>query len=156
MHDETIRELYAARAVLEAHIESIAVALVDEEDIAVMRDQLRIQERAVEDRDAVEMIAANRRLHFTIFNRCENPWLLRFVTQLWDSADPYRVLAYRRMWLDADRHVIPAEVLAEHERIVDALERGKHDRVVKLLERHRERSEVFLQALTQLHEPSAS
>jgi DNA-binding GntR family transcriptional regulator len=154
MHDETIRELYEARALLEAHIESIAVALIDEEDIAVMRDQLRIQERAVEDRDAVEMIAANRRLHFTIFNRCENPWLLRFVTQLWDSADPYRVLAYRRMWLDADRHVIPAEVLAEHERIVDALERGKHDRVVKLLERHRERSEVFLQALTQLPEPA--
>ena len=31
---------------------------------------------------------------------------------------------------------------------------GKHDRVVKLLERHRERSEVFLQALTQLPEPT--
>lgn len=33
------------------------------------------------------MIAAYRGFHFTIFERCDNPWLVRFVTQLWDTLD---------------------------------------------------------------------
>jgi len=112
-----------------------------------MRTHLRAQERAAEDRDAVEMIAANRRFHFTIFERCENPWLVRFVTQLWDTVDPYRVLSYRRMLLDPDEQEIPTEILAEHRRIVTALERCNHDRALQLLEEHRERPETFLKVL---------
>jgi DNA-binding GntR family transcriptional regulator len=112
-----------------------------------MRAHLRTQERAAEDRDAVTMIAANRSFHFTIFERCDNPWLIRFVTQLWATVDPYRVLSYRRMWLDADERAIPTEILAEHERIVVALESRQHDRALRLLERHRARSETFLRVL---------
>jgi DNA-binding GntR family transcriptional regulator len=51
------------------------------------------------------------------------------------------------MWFDSDEQVIPTEILAEHERIVAALERGKHDRALRLLEQHRERSETFLKVL---------
>ena len=144
---DAIHHIYSVRDLLEAQTERDALKRVGEPEVEAMRAHLRAQSRAVDDRDAVEMIAANRRFHFAIFDRCENPWLLRFVTQLWDTVDPYRVLSYRQMWLQADERVIPTEILAEHERIVVALEKRRHDRALRLLEQHRERSETFLKAL---------
>jgi DNA-binding GntR family transcriptional regulator len=144
---DAIEQIYAVRDLLETETERVSIPRLEPSDLAAMRADLRTQARAVDERDALEMIAANRRFHFAIFNRCENPWLLRFVTQLWDTIDPYRVLSYRRMWLqDAERHV-PAEILAEHERIVTALEEGNTDEAARLLRHHRRRSETFLTIL---------
>jgi DNA-binding GntR family transcriptional regulator len=142
-----VHDIYVVRSLLEAETERHAMPHIGKDETAAMRAHLRTQERAAEDHDAVAMIAANRAFHFTIFGRCDNPWLVRFVTQLWDTVDPYRVLSYRRMWLDADERAITTEILAEHERIVTALEKRKHDRALRLLEQHRARSETFLRVL---------
>ncbi len=142
-----ISEVYLVRDLLEHETERLAMPNLTAENLATMRTHLRDQARAVEHQDAVEMIAANRGFHFTIFNRCDNAWLGRFVTQLWDTLDPYRVLSYRRMWLaDPERHV-PAEILDEHERILTALEHGDPETALRLLEQHRNRSETFLRTL---------
>jgi DNA-binding GntR family transcriptional regulator len=145
--DDAIAQIYSVRSLLEAQTERDAMPRIAERETTALRAHLRSQERAAEDRDAVEMIAANRRFHFTIFERCENPWLVRFVTQLWDAVDPYRVLSYRRMWLQADEQLVPAEILTEHESIVTAIERHRPDRALRLLEQHRRRSRTFLSAL---------
>jgi DNA-binding GntR family transcriptional regulator len=144
---DAIHHLYAVRDLLETRAERDGVKRVAEPEVEAMRAHLRAQARAVEDRDAIEMIAANRRFHFAIFDRCDNPWLLRFVAQLWDTVDPYRVLSYRRMWLHTDEHGVPAEILAEHEAIVDALERRDRRLALRLLTAHRGRSETFLTVL---------
>jgi DNA-binding GntR family transcriptional regulator len=144
---EAIADIYVVRDLLERQAEQLAMPRLTDLDLSAMSDHLRGQARAVEREDAVDMIATNRRFHFTIFDRCENAWLMRFVTQLWDTLDPYRVLSYRRMWLeDPERHV-PAEILTEHERILDALQHRKTDRALQLLERHRTRSATFLRVL---------
>jgi DNA-binding GntR family transcriptional regulator len=144
---ESVAEIYAVRDLLETEVERTAIPLLMPVDLEAMRAHLVDQERAVELRDPVEMIAANRRFHFTVFNRCTNPWALRFVTQLWDALDPYRVLSYRRMWLaDPERHV-PAEILEEHERILAALESRAPERALLLLREHRARSETFIRVL---------
>jgi DNA-binding GntR family transcriptional regulator len=144
---ERMRELYLARELLEAEAERLALAKVDERALEVMRAQARIQQRAVEERDAVEMIAANRVFHFTLFELCGNPWIVKFVAQLWDAIDPYRVLTYRRMWLAEDEQQLPEEILAEHHRILDALGAGDQRRALSLLREHRERSQAFQAAL---------
>jgi DNA-binding GntR family transcriptional regulator len=142
-----IADIYVVRDLLETQIEEIAIPRLTDDDLRAMRTHLRDQARAVENHDAVEMIAANRRFHFVIFNRCENRWLTRFVIQLWDTLDPYRVLSYQRMWLeDPERHV-PAEILDEHDRILVALEKRNTKQALRLLERHRARSETFLRVL---------
>jgi DNA-binding GntR family transcriptional regulator len=148
--ENAIRDVYRARAVVESEAERLALPAMRPEDTAAMRGQLRTQQRAAEEHDAVEMIAANRRFHYAIFDRCENVWLTKFVTQLWDTLDPYRVLSYRRMWLDGDQQLVPNEILGEHERILSAIEKGKHDRALQLLDKHRSRSETFLEALSEL------
>jgi DNA-binding GntR family transcriptional regulator len=145
--NDAIAQIYAVRSLLEAETERAAMPLMGERETAAMRSHLRTQERAAEDHDAVELIAANRRFHFTIFERCENPWLVRFVTQMWDAVDPYRVLSYRRMWLESDERLVPAEILTEHEGIIAALERHKPERALRLLEQHRKRSRTFLTVL---------
>lgn len=145
--NDAIRQIYAVRSLLEAETERDAIPRIGAQETAAMRAHLLAEERAAEDRDAVAMIAANRGFHFAIFELCKNPWLVRFVTQLWDTIDPYRVLSYRQMWLVADERVIPTEILTEHERILVALEKRRHDRALRLLEQHRERSETFLKAL---------
>jgi DNA-binding GntR family transcriptional regulator len=140
-------EVYAARDLVERETERLALPNLTAGDLAAMHAHLRDQARAIEEEDALGMIATNRRFHFTIFDRAGNRWLERFVTQAWDTLDPYRVLSYRRMWLeDPDRHV-PAEILAEHQRILNALERHNTARALQLLERHRTRSQEFLQVL---------
>jgi DNA-binding GntR family transcriptional regulator len=53
------------------------------------------------------------------------------------------------MWLaDPERHV-PAEILAEHERILGALQDHHLDDALRLLEQHRARSETFLRVLVE-------
>jgi DNA-binding GntR family transcriptional regulator len=145
---ERIHELHLARSLLEAEVERLAVPKLDDGPLEIMRAQVRVQRRAVAERDAVEMITANRTFHFTIFQQCENSWLIRFVAQLWDALDPYRVLSYRRMWLQPDDELLPEEILAEHDRILEALESGDRDSALLLLREHRERSQAFLAALT--------
>jgi DNA-binding GntR family transcriptional regulator len=142
-----IADIYVVRDLLETQTEEIAIPRLTDDDLRAMRTHLRDQARAVENQDAVEMIAANRRFHFVIFNRCENRWLTRFVIQLWDTLDPYRVLSYQRMWLeDPERHV-PAEILDEHDRILVALEKRNTKQALRLLEQHRARSATFLRVL---------
>jgi DNA-binding GntR family transcriptional regulator len=145
---ERIRELYHARDLLEAEVERLAVPKLDDGALEIMRAQVRAQRRAVAERDAVEMIAANRTFHFTMFELCGNPWLVRFVAQLWDALDPYRVLSYQRMWLQPDDELLPEEILAEHDRILDALESGDGEGALMVMSEHRERSAAFLAALT--------
>jgi DNA-binding GntR family transcriptional regulator len=145
--DQSIEQIYAVRSLLESETERLAVPRLGPEQTGAMRAHLRTQQRAAEDHDAVAMISANRSLHFTIFDRCENRWLVRFVTQLWDSVDPYRVLLYRRMWLDRSQWPLANEILAEHDRIITALEQGRTERALRLLEQHRGGSEVLLKVL---------
>jgi DNA-binding GntR family transcriptional regulator len=144
---EAIAEIYTVRDLLETQTEEIAIPDLTDDDLRAMQTHVRDQARAIENRDAVEMIAANRRFHFVIFNRCENRWLTRFVIQLWDTLDPYRVLSYQRMWLqDPERH-IPTEILGEHQRILAALEKRNTKQTLRLLQQHRARSETFLRLL---------
>ena len=144
-----IAEIYVVRDLLERQAEALAIPAVTGPDLEVMAADLREQARAVEERDAVTMIATNRAFHFTIFERCGNAWLLRYVTQLWDTLDPYRVLSYRRMWIEDPSGETPGAILAEHERILVAVGRGRIETALALLERHRKRSETFLSTLVE-------
>jgi DNA-binding GntR family transcriptional regulator len=144
-----IHQIYQVRELIETETERTALPNVQQADIEAMRAHLHTQTHAVDEHDAVEMIAANRRFHFAILNRCPNPWLLRFATQLWDTIDPYRVLSYRRMWLDDNNRGVPTEILAEHERILDAVKQRDPKRALELLKQHRQRSETFLSVLTE-------
>jgi DNA-binding GntR family transcriptional regulator len=146
---DSLRQIFEARALIEGEIERVAIPRLASEDTRALRAHLLAHERAAESRDAVGMIDANRLFHFTIFAACENTWLLRCVTQLWDAIDPYRARAYERMWIEDEERVIPTEILAEHAEILDALERRARKQALRLLAGHRERGEALFNLLGQ-------
>ena len=99
----------------------------------------------------VAMLAGNRAFHFAIFERCPNRWLTDLVLRLWDAMDPYRVISYGRMWDGVQDELTGDEILVEHGRIVDALDRGGQERALHLLRRHRGRSQAFLETKVGAH-----
>jgi DNA-binding GntR family transcriptional regulator len=147
LSDRTIHEIYGARDTVESEAERLAVPCLGEDAFADLRAAVAIQERAFAERDPVAMITANRAFHFAIFDRCPNPWLVRFVAELWDMVDPYRVVSYGRMWADVPDELMADEILVEHQRILTALIRGGDERALHLLRRHRGRSQAFVETL---------
>ena len=128
--------IFRVRELLEGEAERNAAARLRPEDVAAMRTALDDQRTAVDTMDAGLMISANRRLHFALFDRCDNEWLLRFVTQLWEALEPHRALSYRRAAAAGDISRAQA-ILDEHEEIIAAFESGETDLALRRLAGHR-------------------
>ena len=65
--------------------------------------------------------------------------------------DPYRVISYGRMWDGVQDELMGDQILVEHGRIVDALDRGSQERALHLLRRHRGRSQAFVETKVGAH-----
>lgn len=128
--------IFRVRELLEGEAEQNAAAHLRPEDIAAMRAALTDQRAAMEAGDVQRVISANRRLHFALFDRCANEWLLRFVTQLWEALEPHRALSYRRAAAAGDL-VRAQAILDEHEEIVAAFEGGETDLALRRMAEHR-------------------
>ncbi|WP_370078679.1 GntR family transcriptional regulator [Streptacidiphilus sp. MAP12-16] len=113
-----------------------AAARLRPEDIAAMRAALNDQRAAVDAVDVQGVISGNRRFHFALLERCDNEWLLRFVTQLWEALEPHRGLSYRRAAAAGDLARAQA-ILAEHDGIVTAVENADVSLALRLLAEHR-------------------
>ncbi|MBX7555317.1 GntR family transcriptional regulator [Streptomyces sp. NPDC004232] len=133
---DSVSGIFRVRELLEAEAEQCAAARLREQDVAAMRTALVEQAAAVDAADALAVIGANRRFHFALLERCDNEWLLRFVTQLWEALEPHRALSYRRAAAVGD-HERARAILDEHEGIVCAFEQGDVPRALRLLAAHR-------------------
>ncbi|MFI1073548.1 GntR family transcriptional regulator [Streptomyces puniciscabiei] len=133
---DSVDGIFQVRELLEAEAEQCAAARLRHEDIAAMRSALKEQRAAVDAADALGVIRANRRFHFALLDRCDNEWLLRFITQLWEALEPHRALSYRRAAAAGDRARAQA-ILDEHEAIVDAFDRGDVPLALRRLAQHR-------------------
>jgi DNA-binding GntR family transcriptional regulator len=128
--------IFRLRELLEGEAEANAAARLRPEDIAAMRTALDAQRAAVAAGDVRGVIAGNRRMHFALLDRCDNEWLLRFVRQLWEALEPHRALSYRRGAAAGDSARVEA-ILAEHDGIATAFEKGETPLALRLLAKHR-------------------
>ena len=128
--------VFRVRELLEGEAERIAVHRADPRTFARMRAALAALAEATADRDALEVIAANREFHFSLFELCDNALLLRYVRQTWDTLDPPRVLTYRRALSAGDTRGAD-QVHREHRGILDALVAGESEKARLLLREHR-------------------
>nr|WP_275410134.1 GntR family transcriptional regulator [Streptomyces sp. SID14478] len=133
---QSVDGIFRIRELLESEAEANAAVRMRTEDIAAMRTALEAQRAAVAAADVRGTISSNRNFHFALLDRCDNDWMLRFVTQLWEALEPHRALAYRRAAAagDADR---AEAILGEHEGIVAAFEQDDFPLALRLLAEHR-------------------
>jgi DNA-binding GntR family transcriptional regulator len=130
---EDLAEIYALRQVLEERAVRRALPDVDEAALRRMADAAADCADAAAAGDVTRELAANRRLHFALFEHPAQPHAMRVIRLLWDSTEAYRALYYnapeeRRAADDA------------HARILAAVAAGDADRLVRELDAHRDRA----------------
>lgn len=136
LHADSVDGIFRVRELLEGEAERVAVPRIGPSGITAMRSALQEQVKAAGGQDAVGVIMSNRRFHFVVFELCDNPLLLRYVRQTWDSLDPHRALSYRRALAKGDASRTE-QIYGEHAAIIEALASGDADLAVRLLAEHR-------------------
>ncbi len=123
-----LEDLYTVRIELECeavrHAEPFSKA-----EIAHLEDLLARSRESYERRDHAEVVALNRELHFSIYEKGNSPRRLKLIAQLWLHSARYQRLSlnYR-----------PDGPDAEHRRVVAKLRRGDHDGAAIALKAHLE------------------
>jgi DNA-binding GntR family transcriptional regulator len=123
-------EVYRIRTLLEEEAVRAAVPRIDADALRVLNILLDEWEEAAAAGQLSELIAADRRLHLTLYAFSGMSRLVGLVRMLWDSTDRYRARFYTEPGqLDRSRD--------EHRAIVEAV--GDHDaeEAIRLLAEHR-------------------
>lgn len=111
---QQILELYALRETLEGMAAGLAARYASDHEIASMRQLLALQKAA--GNHAAELAVLNRRFHEALYQAGRNRYLLQALGSLRDALALLRETTYAVPGR-------PAEALAEHRRIVDAVRR---------------------------------
>ncbi|MGD9954681.1 MAG: GntR family transcriptional regulator [Candidatus Nanopelagicales bacterium] len=126
-------EVYRMRELLEAEAIRAAVPRATDELVAAMRAAAAEVDAAGRADDVAEITAANRRLHFLLFDAAGMPRLVRTLRQLWDATDVYRSVYFA----GADNR---DRVHHEHEDLVGAVARRDAEAAVRVQAEHRDHS----------------
>lgn len=86
---EDLADIYHWRDVLEREAYRVGVPLLTDDDLDTMTRLVEQMSRVLEPEDRVEYLALNREFHFVCFHRVGSRRLIRMLTYLWDSAQPY-------------------------------------------------------------------
>jgi DNA-binding GntR family transcriptional regulator len=134
---ESLDGIFRVRELLEGEAERIALRRASARTTALMRTAMREQAVAARIGDVVEVIAANRDFHFALFDLCDNPLLLRYVRQTWDTLDPHRAVLYRLAMAAGRTHQQAEHARGDHQSIVDSIAAGATEQTAQLLREHR-------------------
>jgi DNA-binding GntR family transcriptional regulator len=135
-----LEEIYELRALLESHLERLAVARLDGDALVRIEAAAAGFAAAVERGSVTAELDANRRFHLELLSVSERPHALRLVAQLWSATEAYRALYYNLP--DEQRKAIRA-----HDRILSALWARDAEALVGELEAHRQRALLVLRRI---------
>jgi DNA-binding GntR family transcriptional regulator len=112
-----LEDTYRVRLLLEPLAVELAVPALTSADLSRLRSEFELTRIAIDAADWRDHRVHHRAFHFTIYNRCDSAWVLRFTEMLWTNSERYqRMTTQIRGELN--------ERLVEHRAILDACERG--------------------------------
>lgn len=126
---EDLLEVFRLRDILEAELIRDAMPRMTDEIVEAMRAEMAEMDRAAAAGDLIALGVANRRFHFLPFEASRMARTRRLVTQMWNTADPYRPLYSHLMDLE--------KVNVEHVLFVDAMVARDAERAVAINHQHR-------------------
>jgi DNA-binding GntR family transcriptional regulator len=132
---EDMEDVYRTRLVLETEAIRQAVPHITPQTIATAR---KINEKLGRQKatKGVVLFEDHRRFHLMLYEPSGSRWLMRLIASVWDHTDRYR--------RQVDPRMIHREVIAEHERILAAMEQGDADGAATALRDHLERSMAIM------------
>lgn len=137
LSDRDVHELYAVRDVLERHVVSTGVPVVDPEVLDGMRSALTAMTRAAGTGDRQAVAEAHRRFHVALAGIGGNRQLVVVYDQVVTKIQLYMALNLRR---EVETTADPMDGVRRHERLLAALEHGDPDEVLAELSQHGARS----------------
>ncbi len=135
-----LEEVYRIRELLEEDAVRAATVRLTDEDLDELEGMVHACEQAGLAADVDAMTAANRRLHFALYEASGRPRLVRLVRILWDATDVYRSVYYAD---SANRE----RVAVEHRAVLAALKARDADAAVRLLAEHRDHAVEHIRAV---------
>lgn len=125
---QEVHDVYSVRILLETHALRRSMPRLTGPEVDSMRD-IYAQMLALGRRDDERYPDLHRRLHFTLYERCESPWLLHMIETLWSHTERHRRLAARIVEFATD---LGSDL---HGHIIDHVAAGDVDDAVESLER---------------------
>lgn len=123
-------DVHAARLLVERPVVGDAAERITDETLLFLREAVRAQRAAIG--DPVRFLISDREFHTAIYRACGNAVLADFVIDLFGTMVEFRRRAV------AEPGAIERSI-ADHERIVAALEGRDRDRAVEAMDAHLER-----------------
>jgi DNA-binding GntR family transcriptional regulator len=124
------QDIYRTRALLETEANRLGVPELTAEDDRRLEELAAEMEQAAARGDLGAYRRSNRAFHFVAFERSGRPWLVRFLTNLWDAAARYQTPLFAGgAW--------QAPHLAHHRDLLEALRGRDPERVNQLMHEHR-------------------
>lgn len=130
---EDLREVYAARFVLEVWAVSAAAGRFAADDAERAAASLSRTVQAQHDSDHAASWEADTEFHFALYRAAGSTWLLRLITPLWGTSE-----RYRRLSLSPERDF--SERYKEHMSILDACISRDRELAARRLGEHLARS----------------
>lgn len=124
-----LEDTYRIRMVLDPLAVELAVPRLTAEDIKASEEALESLISTYDRDDAEAHRFAHRLFHFSIYQSCGSPWLLRLLRLLWDNSERYQRLSLAERGSPTDR-------AREHRGIFEAARAGNVDEAVALTRAH--------------------
>ena len=126
-------EVYLLRRILEAEVHTQAVPRLTDSDLDALDREFEVMEAALAAVDLQAFAHANRRFHFTVFQRSDRAWMLRFLAMIWDAAARYQTeLFVGTGWQE--------KLQSQHRELLDAFHQRDPSQVNRLMDEHRKLS----------------
>lgn len=120
-------EIYEARLALEPLAVRHAAERLTDEDAARAREAFDALAKVAR-RTTARTWPAHTEFHFVLYRAARSRWLMRLILPLWESAERYRIAAWRKGRLDIRQE--------EHEAILEAVLARDRDRAATLMHDH--------------------
>ncbi|MGH8952709.1 MAG: GntR family transcriptional regulator [Acidimicrobiia bacterium] len=123
-----VHDVYSVRILLESEALRRSMPELDQADVLSMRDTYA-QMLALGRRDDDRYPDLHRKLHYTLYEKCDSSWLLHMIETLWSHTERHRRLASKIVEFATD---LDSDL---HGNIIDYVEAGDVAEAVKSLER---------------------
>jgi len=126
---DDLDDTYRLRLMLDPMAVRLAVANFDEDDRVHLRECFGKLVESYKRDEWPSHRVHHRNFHFALYSKCGSPWLLRFVSMLWENSDRYQRLSR------AGRGS-PTQRLEEHRGIMHAALDGDAEEAAQRMEDH--------------------
>lgn len=132
-------QYYSMRAFLEAEVLR-TIQWPSEAQLEDLRQMNAVCRQTADDGDLEGLVAANRAFHLAMFKLSPLKIMIGEIERVWRVSEPYRALHLS----NAERR---KNVAADHDEMIDAIERQDTDGLIELMDRHRSMSRKSLQEM---------